>query len=92
MSDRVNLEVGMLVLGNVRGTELDTLLTVSAVSKARRPKATLICHLRTFSVEVVLKDATLPEGWRLIDNRDLARKLARPPESPEHRGTGRAAA
>jgi hypothetical protein len=77
MTDPRKLTPGLLVLGpwkNVPDAPLDTVWATTRVAKG---KATLIALIDgRLQAEITLKGDTVPEGWRALDTREVARAVA----------------
>ena len=67
----MKLEEGMLLLGGIE-ERLDTIYTVSKVNKT---SCRIIAHHGTCRSDSTLRGNTLPRGWHIIPNAQLARLI-----------------
>lgn len=74
----------MLLLGGSMGTPgepIDQIWCVAVTVRLRSDgsrspgKAILVQHTGNIKIEATLKPATLPDGWRIINNRGAAQRL-----------------
>jgi hypothetical protein len=70
------LELGMLLLGGDHGKPNEPFTTVWTVTSCGERSATILAHRPTFNVKAQLMSNLLPDGWRIVDNKTLARLLA----------------
>lgn len=65
----------MLLLGGLMGKPGEAIDQIWCVARVSQRTATLVRHSDNVKVEATLKPPTLPEGWRIINNRAAARAL-----------------